>query len=211
MALPSVTILVNQSTNDTVCTNPAGDSNWKTLDSGDAIAWRDTTQADGDASTGVSYPVIVPGAGSLEAPKTFHIDDSAELYQQVPLAGTVSGEQSGGATRYVFAAYINGATAGVPYLEAWNTSAHAASNGSLLGSGVAANSLIRAISTTEAAPGSNAWAGTPLAGESDRIALSGEALTVAAYMYWNMKMLVPSTFGALQSTDYVLAVRILYS
>lgn len=211
MSLPSVTVLANLSLNDVACTNPAGDSNWQALDSGDLITWRHSQQADEDAYSGVKYPVVRPSAGSLEAPKTFLVDTSEDKYLQVPLAGTSAGGQNGGNTRYVFGAYVSGATAGIPYLEAWNTNAHALSDDPFLGGDTPANSLLRAIATTNGAPGSAAWSGTPLSGTSSRVALDTAALTGSKYLYWNAKMVVPSTFEAQQNLNCVLALRILYS
>jgi len=211
MPLPSVTILANISTNDVACSNPAGDTNFMVVDTGDLLAWRDAQQLDGDAYSGVKYPVIRPSAGSLEAPKTFIVDDSADEYVQVPLAGTTAGVQDGGNTRYVFAAYVSGATAGIPYLECWNTNQHALADNAFLGDGTPANSTIRAIATTNAAPGSATWSGTPMSGTDSRIALDAAALSGAQYLYWNAKMNISSTFEAQQLLTAVMALRILYS
>ncbi len=211
MPLPSVTILANKSTNDVACTNPAGDANFMVVDSGDMLTWRDAQQLHNDAYSGVRYPVIRPSAGSLEAPKTFVVDSSEDKYIQVPLAGTTGGVQNGGNTRYVLAAYVSGATAGIPYLECWNTNQHALANNAFLGGGTPASSTIRAIATTNGAPGSTTWAGTPMSGTDSRIALDTAALTGAKYLYWNVKMVIPSTFEAQQLLTAVMALRILYS
>lgn len=211
MALPSVTILCNQSANDTPCTNPAGDSNFKIFDTGDSIWWRDGQQMHDDLFSGPQYPIIRPDSGSIEAPKTFQMDASADRYKQVPLAGTSAGGQNGGNTRYVFAAYFSGPTSGTPYLEAWKTSAHAQIDSKWLGGGTPANSAIRAIATTNGAPGSSTWAGTPLAGEESYVALDAGPIESAKYLYWNMKLLIPSTFQPALDTNHVLAIRFLYS
>ena len=212
MAQPSVTVLFNLSSDDTPCTNPAGDSNFAVMDTGDKLVWRSAQRLDGDDwDDPVKYPVVRPVSGSKEAEKTFMVDLSANKYEQIPLAGTTGGGQSGGNTRYVFAAYVDGATEAAPYLECWNTSSHALANGTFLGAGTPTNSLIKAIATTNGAPGSATWTGTPLSGEDSRVALDTDALTGAKYLYWNLKLVVPSTFAPEQSSLYVGAIRILYS
>lgn len=216
MAKPSVNILVNESANDVVCSNPAGDSNFVLLGAGDKIAWRDDDQVNGDSLTGNSYPVVIPESGSNEADKTFLMDYSSQTYRQIGLAGTTAGGQSGGNTQYVFAAYFGGATVTVPYLEAYDNNNHTTWGKQALGGGVAANSLFKAIATTNGAPGSTTWTGTPLAGTDSRIALDTGALGGAKFLYWNMKMLVPYTaanWTAAQrsDTDIVFAIHFTYS
>ena len=130
----------------------------------------------------------------------------------LPLAGTTAGGQSGGDTRYVFAIYFDGATAGIPYLEAWDDNTHATSAHNFLGGGTPANSSIKAIATTNAVPGSATWAGTPLAGLTSRISLDAAALTVAKNLYFNIKQLVTQgTHTPGSSTALVLTLRYLYS
>lgn len=212
MAQPSVTILVNLSENDVACSNPAGDSNFAVVATGDKLCWRSAQRIDGDAwSDANRYPVVRPVSGSKEAEKTFLIDDSEDEYQQIPLAGTSDGEQSGGATRYVFAAYISGETEAAPLLECWDSSSHLTADGDFLGGGTPANSLIKAIATTNEAPASATWAGTPLSGEDSDVELDTDALSGAQYVYWNAKLVVPYTFEPARVTDAVMAIRILYS
>lgn len=218
MAKPNLTWLANNTANDGANTGNASggaggsSSNWVVIDTtNDTIMFLDSQQTDGDSNSGATYPVIIPGSGSNEAEKTFLNDDSANIFDQIPLAGTTAGGQSGGNTRYVFAIYFDGATAGIPYLEAWNTSAHAAADDDFLGGGTPANSTLRAISTTDAVPGSATWSGTPLSGTDSRIALDDAALGGAANVYWNMKQLIPSTFTPQSDSDIVLTCRFLYS
>ena len=218
MALPNTYWLFNNTVNDGENTGNAtggaggASSNWVVIDlTNDAILFLDDQQTDGDSRTGSKYPVIIPDAGDLEAPKTFVDDLSAAIFDQVPLAGTTNGEQSGGNTRYVFAIYFDGATAGVPTLEAWNDNTHAASNDDFLGGGTPANSTLKAITTTSAAPGSATWAGTPLSGTTSRIELDTAALTGAKNLYFNIKQVIPSTFTPQQDSAIVLTLRFLYS
>jgi hypothetical protein len=217
MAKPSVNILVNTSTNDVECSNPSGDSNFVLVASGDYVGWRDSQQVDGDPLTGEAHPVIIPGTGSIEAPKTFLLDQSEGEYDQIPLAGSDQGGQSGGNTRYVFAAYFSGATATVPYLEAWDDNTHSTIVSRPLGNGTPSASVFRGIATTNAAPGATNWSGTPLAGgTSNRIALDTGALSAAKYLYWNLRMVIPSTASAWPvvswtNTSMVFTIHYTYS
>ncbi|MFA5478142.1 MAG: hypothetical protein WC271_15735 [Bacteroidales bacterium] len=218
MAKPNTTFLVNNSTNDGENTGNAtggaggNSSSWVVVDLvNDILAFLDTQQVDGDADTVGPYPVIIPAAGSIEAPKTFLIDDSESVYDQIPLAGSDQGGQTGGNTRYVFAIYFDGATAGIPYLEAWDDNTHATIASTFLGAGTPANSTLKAIATTDAAPGATSWAGTPLAGTSSRVSLAAAALGGAQNVYFNIRQVIASTFVPLTKTDGVLTLRYLYS
>ncbi len=221
MAQPNVYFLFNNTSNDGANTGNASggaggaSSNWVLIDlSNDALAWCSDQQTDGDAISGTRYPVILPESGSKEAEKTFVKDASAAIYDQVPLAGTTEGAQDGGNTQYVFAIYFDGATAGIPYLEAWDDDTHATAVDPFLGDGTPANSSLKAITTTNAVPGSATWAGTPLAGSgaSNRIELDTAALTAAKNLYFNIKQyLTNGTHDAGSSTALVLTLRYLYS
>jgi hypothetical protein len=218
MAKPNVVFLYNNSTGDGANTGGASggaggsSSNWVVMDTvNDKLLFLDSQQLDGDSNSGATYPVIIPAAGSIEAPKTFVNDDSASVFDQVPLAGTTDGDQSGGNTRYVFCVHFDGATAGIPYLEAWNDNTHAAANDDFLGGGTPANSTLKAIATTNAVPGSATWSGTPLSGTDSRIALDTGALAGAKALYFNAKQSIASTFTPQSDTSIVLACRFLYS
>lgn len=218
MAKPNTTWLYNNTANDGANTGNAsggaggGSSNWVIIDlSNDKLLFLDSQQTDGDSDAGTKYPVIIPDADSIEAPKTFVNDDSEEIFDQVPLAGTTNGGQSGGNTRYVFAIYFDGVTAGIPYLEAWNSNAHAACDDDFLGGGTAENSTLKAIATTGAVPGSATWAGTPLAGTGSRVSLDTGALGEAKNLYFNIKQVIPSTFTPQSDSSIVLTLRYLYS
>ena len=219
MTQPNTYWLYNNTGNDGANTGNASggaggaSSNWVAMDLGnDAIAWCSDQQTDGDALTGTRYPVVIPASGSKEAEKTFVKDASAAVFDQVPLAGTTAGGQSGGANQYVFAIYFDGETAGIPYLEAWDDDDHDTAASNFLGDGTPANSSIRGITTTNAAPGSATWAGTPMAGADSRIELDTAALTAAKNLYFNMKQLITAgTHSAGSSTALVLTLRYLYS
>ena len=219
MAQPNTYWLYNNTANEGAntgnATGGAGatSSNWVVIDlTNDKLAWCSEQQTDGDAIAGTRYPVIIPDTGSNEAEKTFIKDASAAIFDQVPLAGTTAGGQSGGDKRYVFAIYFDGATAGIPYLEAWDDNTHATSAHNFLGGGTPANSSIKAITTTNGVPGSATWAGTPLAGESSRISLDTAALGAAKNLYFNIKQVVTNgTHTPGSSTALVLTLRYLYS
>ena len=219
MAQPNVYFLYNNTVNDGTNTGNASGgaggsfSNWVVIDrTNDSLAWCSDQQIDGDPLTGTRYPVILPESGSKESDKTFVKDASAGIFDQIPLAGTTAGEQDGGDNQYVFAIYFDGATAGVPYLEAWDDNTHNTANNDFLGGGTPANSSLKAISTTNGSPGSATWAGTALSGTDLRIELDTAALTTAKNLYFNIKQLL--TFGthdAGSSTSLVLTLRFLYS
>jgi len=216
MSRPTVNILVNNSLNDVVCSNPAGDANYILLGVGDIIAWRDTQQADGDLLTGVGYPVIIPAAATAEAAKMFLMDYSAGLYKQIKLAGTTAGGENGGNTRYVCTAWFSGATATVPYLEAYDDHDHDTWASKPLGYGTPANSAFSAISTTNSVPGSATWSGTPLAGTASRITLDTAPIATSKYVYWNMKHILAATMvdwdtAEWYNTNLVFTIHFTYS
>lgn len=218
MSLPNTYWLFNNTVNDGENTGNAtggaggASSNWVVIDlANDTILFLDDQQNDGDPNNGTKYSVLIPDAGSIEAPKTFIDDYSESIFDQAPLAGTTNGEQSGGDTRYVFAIYFDGATAGIPTLEAWNDNTHAAADDDFLGGGTPSDSTLLAIATTNGAPGSATWAGTPLSGTDSRIELDTAALSAAKNLYFNIKQVVPSTFTPQQDTDIVLTLRFIYS
>jgi hypothetical protein len=223
MTLPNTYWLFNNTSNSGENTgNSSGgaggsSSNWVVIDLvNDKIMFLDDQQMDGDPDTTEKYRIILPTSGSIEAPKTFIDDDSEDLYDQVPLAGTTNGEQDGGNTRYVFAIYFDGATAGIPKIEAWDDSDHDSVIKTFLGgNGVdtesPTDSLFSAIATTNAVPGSATWAGTPLAGATSRIDLDTAPLAGAQNCYFNLKMVVPYDFSPGDDTDIVFSLRFLYS
>lgn len=218
MALPNIYFLFNNTANDGANTGNASggaggsSSNWVVVDLvNDQLLFLDDQQEDGDLISGTKYPVIIPESGNLEAPKTFVKDNSESEYDQVPLAGTTAGEQDGGNTQYVFAIYFDGATASIPYLEAWDDTDHDTAENVFLGDGTPANSTILAVATTNGVPGSATWAGTPLSGTDSRVALDTAPLSGAKNLYFNIKQVIPSTFDPVSDSDNVLTLRFLYS
>jgi hypothetical protein len=216
MAKPNVTWLYNNTANDGANTGNASggaggsSSNWVVIDRTlDKLLFLASQQLDGDSISGTKYPAIIPASSSAESPKTFISDYSAGVYDQVPLAGTSDGGQSGGNTRYVFAIYFDGATAGTPQLEAWDTTGHTTAASTFLGAGTPANSTIRAIATTNGVPGSATWTGSSIAG-ANVLLLDTGALSSAKNLYFNIKQVIPSTFTPADASN-VLTLRYLYS
>jgi hypothetical protein len=216
MSKPTVNILFNISSNDVACTNPAGDSNFLLMGAGDIIVWRDSQQMGGDLISGASYPAIIPQSGSSEVPKLFLMDNSEGDYQQVVLAGTTAGGGSGGNTRYVCCAWFSGATVTAPTLEAYDDNTHATWASKPLGDGTPANSVFKAIGTTDGVPGAATWTGTPLAGTDSYVTLDDNPLAGAGYVYWNMKQILLDSMGSWDAADWynndlVLAIHYTYS
>lgn len=216
MARPSVNILFNVSANDVVCSNPAGDANFLLLAAADFLVWRDPQQNGGDLISGVSYPTIIPESGDSEDNKLFLLDDSSGEYEHIQLAGSTANDGNGGDNRYVCCAWFSGATATVPYLEAYDDDTHATWASKPLGDGTPANSCFKAICTTNGAPGAADWTGTALAGTDSRIALDTGALADAKYLYWNMKQILSDWMLNWATTEWysnelVFAIHFTYS
>jgi len=216
MSRPAVNILFNVSANDVACTNPAGDANFVLFGTGDKLVWRDAQQATGDLISGASYPTVIPASGDLDAAKMFLMDYSTGLYNQIIKAGSTLNSGTGGNFRYVCAAWFSGVTVTIPYLEAYDDSTHATWESEPLGDGVAANSVFKAITTTNALPGSATWAGTPLAGTDSRIALDTVPIPSAQYVYWNMRQVLSDWMSswptsAWYNNSLVFAIHFTYS
>ena len=97
-------------------------------------------------------------------------------------------------------------------MEAWDDDTHVTADDNFLGGGTPANSSLKAIATTNAAPTSATWVGTALSGIDSRIELDIAALTAAKNLYFNIKQLLTfGTHAAGSSTDLVLTLRYLYS
>lgn len=216
MGRPTVNLLFNVSANDVVCSNPAGDSNYLLLATGDYLVWRDSQQMDGNLLSGTSYPTMIPESGDEEAGKLFLADYSEDAYRHIVLAGTTEPGNSGGDTRYVCAAWFSGATATIPYLEAYDDNTHVTWESKPLGDGTPANSCLKAVCTTNAVPGSATWTGTPLAGTDSKIALDAAPVSVAKYLYWNIKQVLSDWMASWPTADWykndlVLAIHFTYS
>ncbi len=114
--------------------------------------------------------------------------------------------------RYSFVFIFDGATATIPRLEAWDTSAHTTIVKNVLGLGTPANSFVKAIKTTDATPGAGwvaAGQGTALAGAANYLNLDSAALTIAKDLYANIAIRIPITANP-AAEAFVLCVRYTY-
>ncbi|MFN3467115.1 MAG: hypothetical protein ACK4WF_05375 [Candidatus Brocadiales bacterium] len=202
MAQPNVYWFYNQGTNDVAkAVNALEDANWKLITtgaSGHVFAPTGQAASDGDP-TNTRDNIVVPNTGTVEVDETY-IDNGTTI-EQVPLAGTNQGKQSGGATRYVFCIHFDGPTTGPVYLECWDDSNHNTINSKVLGSGTPANSYIKGINTTSAPPVNADWVANNehknMAGGADanRLILSATALTGPTNLYFNLAIRVPAGAG----------------
>ena len=211
MGAPTVTILWNSSQSDVENTGGAsGDANWKVLDTlNDNIAFTGTNMAD-EASNATAKDVFaIPESGNKEVPRQFVNDASEGKWDRVFLAGSDADTGGGGNYRYVYGAHIDGTSASAPVLQAWDSTSHSTYDLEVLGSGTPASSMLRAVGTKYGHPGAE-WAGTPIAGGSNVVALDSTALTDARMVYWNMRMLVPSTANPF-AAEPVLVIYMTYA
>ena len=216
MAAPNVYFFANAGSGATPHQAGSGiNDDWFAITTGSAghtLVFTGAGVNDGDV-TGSRDTVIIPAAGSLEVNKTFI--DNGSIINQVPLAGTNQGGQSGGDNRYVFCIYFDGATASAPYLEMWDDSDHDSIANACLGAGTPANSTVKGIVTTAGAPGSANWVGHPdqvnMAGSVNRLDLNiGSVIgSAGGNVYWNQCVRIPSTYSPASETP-VTALRFTY-
>ena len=177
----------------------------------DSLIW--TT---GDATV-KNHMTDNPTPGELNAAATL-IDDS--LAVTVPLClyndyDGVSGFYThtvigmGVAGRYVFCFSFDGATATIPRLEAWDTSAHATIVKNVLGLGTPANSFVKAVKTTSGTPGAG-WVGTAIAGAANYVELDDAVLSGAKDLYANIKTVIPMAYATPSAETFVLTIRYTY-
>lgn len=205
MAAPVITILYNNSQNH-VANNggSAGDSNWKEIDPiNDKITFLSTETDDGDDNS-VKNVFKIPEKGAAEIPRQCVNSYRDSSWKRVYLAGSNADDGGGGNYRYVYGAYIDGTTNSVPILQAWDSIDLDSYDLDVLGNGTPDNSMLRAIATTNNAPG-NLWLGTPLAGDgaSNSIALDSGPITHSKMVYWNMRLVVPSTATPFAETPII--------
>lgn len=217
MPQPNVYWFYNQGTNDVAkAVDALEDANFKLITAGaSGHVFAPTGQAASDGNpTNTRDNIVVPDTGSVEVDETY-IDNGTTI-EQVPLAGTNQGKQSGGATRYVFCVHIDGPTTGPVYLEAWDNSNHNTITGKVLGSGTPVNSFIKGINTTGAGPVNADWVANNehknLAGSADanRLILSAVALTGPTNLYFNLAIRTPAGAGPFNANP-VFALRFDYA
>jgi hypothetical protein len=132
--------------------------------------------------------VILSGA-EITVPKYFLADLSDNLLKEIHLAGNQN-------SQYVFAVVFDGATASEPVLEVWDDTDYDSVLIPELGAGTPASSWYRGITTTTNPAGVN-WVGSRLAGSSSGHFLllndGNGALSVADTLYFQLKIVIPST------------------
>jgi hypothetical protein len=113
--------------------------------------------------------------------------------------------------RYVFLFKFDGATAMEPRLEAWDDSDHDSSDKHVLGASTPANSMVKAVCTTDSLPGAS-WVGTAIAGAANYVLLNAGngALSVAKDLYANIKIVVPMAYATPAIETFVLTCRYTY-
>lgn len=114
--------------------------------------------------------------------------------------------------RYVFCFSLNGATATEPRLEAWDDSDHDSQAKHVLGADTPANSMVKAVCTTDALPGAS-WVGTAIAGASNYVLLNAGngALVGAKDLYANIKIVIPTAYATPAVETFVLTIRFTWS
>ena len=212
MSAPTITFLWNSSQNDLPNDGGAsGNVNWKVFDAlNDNLAFLGEGTGDGDSNSSKDI-FVIPESGNKEIPRQFVNDYSESKWDRVWLAGSDADQGGGGNYRYAYGAYIDGTTSSVPVLQSWDSTAHSSFNSEILGSGTPANSMIRGIVTTNSVPGAS-WAGTPLAGEggANTLELDTGPVSESKMVYWNMRVLVPSTANPFTSSP-IMAIYVTYA
>lgn len=213
MPAPQITILYNHSQNDTPNTGGASgvSGQWKVLDQvNDKISFQGTGTEDLDPNSSKD-PFVIPESGSQEVPRIFVNNYSEGRWDRVWLAGSNADQGGGGNYRYAFGVYVDGTTTSAPILQAWDSTAANTKFLEVLGLGSPANSMLRAIVTTNDLAGDR-WEGTPLAGNSGSysLVLDSGPVTLPKMLYWNMRLLVPSTATAFSASP-VLCIYMTYS
>lgn len=212
MGAPNISFVYNNSQNDVPNSgNASGDSNFKVLDPvNDQIAFLGEETEDGDPITSKN-PFSIPDTGSQEAPRQFVRNYASGTWDRIWLGGSNADQGGGGNYRYAYGAYIDGTSQSAIVLQAWDSTSRETSYSQVLGSGTPANSMIRAVSTTDSSPGDE-WSGTPLAGDgpSNTVALTSGGIESSQMVYFNIRLLVPYTATPF-SSEPVVCLYMTYS
>jgi hypothetical protein len=118
--------------------------------------------------------------------------------------------------QYVFCFSFDGATATEPQLEAWDDDTMLTTNKNVLGAGTPANSMVTAVCTTSALPGS-AWVGTAIAGSgATRVVPLNDGIgalpvlisaETSQELYANIKIVIPANYSIPAIETFSLVVR----
>jgi len=167
-----------------------------------------TAVADGQASPSDTQlnsagTLLYTGHPEITVDKYFLDDNNAGILKEIHNMGE-------GNYRYVIGCSFDGATASEPRLEVWDDADLDSVDNVSLGSGTPANSFFRGITTTDALPGAS-WSGSRLAGSSDGYFLFlnnlNGALSGADVLYFQMKIVIPSTQITAFSNQNVMVVK----
>lgn len=113
--------------------------------------------------------------------------------------------------RYVMAFVFDGATTSEPVLEAWDDTNLNTVNFVSLGNGTPSSSWLKGVTTTNGSSGVAGWPGSTMAGSSDGHFLwlndQNGALTGAATLYCNLKLVIPNTQIAGGAEAPILTVK----
>ena len=118
--------------------------------------------------------------------------------------------------RYVFGFSFDEATASEPVLEAWDDSDHDSTDNNVLGAGTPASSMLKAVCTTNALPGSS-WVGTAIAGantlqlNAGNGAISDPGSGLTTELYANIKITIPASFATPAVETFCLTCRYTWS
>lgn len=191
----------------------------------DYLIWTAGDTVVKDLMTGTPTEAQLNAASALIDPDTAYTVPLTLLYDY---SGDVGGSYythevkgCGGAnSRYVYAFSFDGETATEPQLEAWDTSAHLTTAKHVLGAATPANSMVKAVCTTDGLPGA-AWVGTALAGSGATRVLklnngngalaalpSGET---SQELYANIKIQIPAAYATPAVEAFILTVRYSYN
>ena len=113
--------------------------------------------------------------------------------------------------RYSYCFSFDGITAMEPRLEAWDNSDHDSQAKNVLGADTPANSMVKAVCTTDTLPGVS-WVGTAIAGIANYILLNAGngALIGAKDLYANIKIVIPTAYATPAVETFILTCRYTY-
>jgi len=208
----NVVVHVNHSVTDT--TRIANPGNYVQMDlDNDKLIFSagSAAVADGQptpSSAELNEAATIIQATPVEVAHTFLLDvsDVGQELKEIFMANS-------GDHRYVICLAFDGATVTEPTLEAWDDDTHVTANLNCLGLGTPADSMLKAVLTTDGSPGAS-WAGTPIAGGASPTILllngGGGALGGATDVYVNIHWDIPGSFLSPFIEQPCISVRYTY-
>ena len=208
----NLTIVVNKTTtDDDYQTTPA---NFISLDIiNDYLIW---TKGSSEVADGQDEPTEseLNEASTVIDPNNIVTVEKCLVFDKSEGAGMLRDvDNMGENKRYVFGFSFDGPTATEPQLEAWDNDDHDSNNFHVLGNGTPANSMLKAVCTTDALPGES-WGGTPLAGSNVLLLNNGNGALgelpsgqVTQELYANLKIVIPADYPTPAVEPFILTVR----